>query len=77
VSFYRVELTKDAGACDHCGRGHYWDVVHDENGEPIAESTSYHDKGDAEDVCAMLNAAFELGAQSASRSRAALTSSFA
>lgn len=50
------------GACLACGHGTYWAICHrDDNGEECQESTSYNDREQADDICDLMNAAFNLG----------------
>lgn len=56
---YWVEL--ESQECSHCGAGSFWIVVHIENGEEVAGSTSYGDKETAEDIADLQNAAYACG----------------
>jgi hypothetical protein len=57
---FRVEVS-NAG-CERCHAGQTWDIVHDdEQGEPMAESTSYEDREAAEDLCEAMNRAYFMG----------------
>jgi hypothetical protein len=63
-AFYRVEPSPDHAGCATCSHGQMWDIVHDEDGEPTAESTSWGDKEFVEDLCEMMNDAYQKGRES-------------
>lgn len=54
----------DRHGCETCGAGKMFDVVHEENGEEIAESTSFEREEDAEDLADALNRGYHLGRNS-------------
>jgi hypothetical protein len=70
-SFYRVkEADMDVHrGCSHCGAGWYWTVVYnDTDGHEVEIGTSWQgDEGKqlAEDVCDLMNMAFDAGREHA------------
>jgi len=60
--FYRVEAAE--GGCEHCGHDKFWDIVFTENGETCATGQSWGDKEHAEDICDLMNMAYDRGQES-------------
>lgn len=58
ANFYRVEI--DTKGCQHCGRGDFWTVVWDHDGEAQQISMSSEDKESIEFICQAMNSAREL-----------------
>jgi hypothetical protein len=59
---YRVEIADGHTGCEKCGWDAMWTVVWTEaNGEPCQIGTSWGDKEFAEDVCDLMNMAYEAG----------------
>ena len=57
---YRVEV--QTHGCERCSAGTTWALVEDVSGEPVEiGGVSYGDKETADDICDMLNEAFERG----------------
>jgi hypothetical protein len=62
---YRV--AGDGGGCEHCEAGKLWTVVHlDPDGEECGIGTSWMDKELAEDICDLMNMAYEAGLENTS-----------
>jgi hypothetical protein len=63
--FYRVALSANHSACTQCGHGSYYTVVYtDRFGEEVEIGTSWGDSEVAEDVCDLMNMAFDAGVES-------------
>lgn len=63
TDFYRVEEENENG-CDKCGHGCYWTIVSGEGDSEIGIGTSWGDKELADDVCDLMNQAYESGRES-------------
>lgn len=60
--YYRV-VASDPG-CPHCHNGQYWTVVYvDTDGQTVAIGTDWADQETAEDVCDLMNMAYEAGTE--------------
>lgn len=73
--FYRVDLDDGEKGCSACGHGQYWTVVHGAEGDECQIGTSYADRETAEDVCDLMNMAYEAGRESAQSQTGALLAS--
>ena len=62
--FYRVALADGGGGCNACGHGQYWSVVWGAGEDECQIGTSWGDKEVAEDICDLMNMAFEAGKES-------------
>jgi hypothetical protein len=60
--FYRV--VAEPGGCEHCGHEKLWTIVHDENGEEVGEGSSWGDQEHAQDICDLMNMAYDRGQES-------------
>lgn len=61
------------GACLSCGHGAYWAICHkDASGDECQESTSYSDREQADDICEMMNTAFNMGRERIGREESRL-----
>lgn len=58
----RYRVVPAGHTCTECGHDEGYDVVHDEDGEPVALGTTFDHEEDAESMAADLNAAYALGA---------------
>lgn len=58
---YRVELSAGDEGCAHCGQGQQWTVVSGQGEEAIEIGTSWGDKEHAEDICDLMNMAYDAG----------------
>ena len=57
---YNVEIS--SAGCERCGVGTQWAIVTNLNGEPTEiGGMTWGDKETAEDICEMLNEAYERG----------------
>lgn len=66
TSHYRVEIADGATGCEKCGHDAMWTVVWTEpNGESCQIGTSWGDEELAEDVCDLMNMAYEAGKETA------------
>lgn len=61
--FYSVEPSGNEGGCEHCGHGQYWTIVYHDNGEPIEIGTAWQDRETADDICDLMNMAFDAGGE--------------
>ena len=61
--YYRVVLDKDG--CPRCNNGAYWTICDEDD---VAIGTSWMDREFADDICALMNMAFEDGKELACRS---------
>lgn len=67
--FYRVEKELTPGQCE-CPCCLYWTIVYDGKDEPIGISTSWQGEDGkelAEDICDLMNMAYEAGKQAHER----------
>jgi len=64
--FYRVQLSANHAACTQCGHGSYYTIVYKDNGEEIEIGTAWGDEELAEDICDLMNMAYDAGVESAS-----------
>jgi len=62
--FYRVEEDASYEACKHCGHGTYWTIVSGTGEDVFACGISYGDKEAAEDICDLMNMAYDRGQES-------------
>jgi hypothetical protein len=62
-SHYRVVLDDDKG-CTKCGHGLFYTVVSGTGEEEMGVGTSWGDKEAAEDICDLMNMAFDAGVES-------------
>jgi len=61
MSFYRVEVDDIAEGCSHCHAGRCWTVVYGHGEDETAIGIAWDDEEEAEDICALMNQAFEAG----------------
>lgn len=62
---YRVvECELSEGGCAHCGHGAMWTLESGHGGNEIRIGTSWGDKELAEDICDLMNDAYESGRES-------------
>lgn len=65
VAFYRLEKSDSAGECQGCGQScEMWTIVFDSDGEPCEVGTSWGHKETAEDICDLMNMAYDAGQES-------------
>lgn len=65
--FYRVESTGDPGECMHCQQAcEMWTIVFDNDGEPTEVGESWGHKETAEDICDLMNMAYDAGREALS-----------
>jgi hypothetical protein len=64
TSHYRVDVA-DATGCVTCGAGRYWTVVSGEGEDTIAIGTHLADQELTEDICDLMNMAYEAGKKAA------------
>jgi hypothetical protein len=59
--FYRVEVDSSMKGCEQCNHGTYWTIVYDEDScdDAVAIGTSWADRELAEDICDLMNMAYE------------------
>lgn len=63
--FYRVQLSANHAACTQCGHGSYYTIVYnDENGEETEIGQAWGDQEIAEDICDLMNMAYDAGRES-------------
>lgn len=62
--FYFVVCDSSEGACNHCHRGSFWTIAHKENGEEIGIGQSWGDQEVAQDICDLMNMAYDAGQES-------------
>lgn len=62
---YRVETDGGHKACEHCGHGGYWTIFSGEGDDEIGIGTSWSDKETADDICDLMNMAYEAGREKA------------
>lgn len=69
--FYRVEKTDDSGECLNCKQAcTMWTIVFDEGGEPTEIGQSWGDREMADDICDLMNMAYDAGLESNTTSAA-------
>jgi hypothetical protein len=65
-TYYRVEPSDTGGsACEHCGRGGYWTIIYGPDGDETEIGTAWEDRGLADDICDLMNMAFDAGMETA------------
>jgi hypothetical protein len=62
--FYRVQLSANHEACTQCGHGSFYTIVYKDVEEDIEIGTAWGDSDVAEDVCALMNMAYDAGQES-------------
>lgn len=65
TSYYRVI---GDGGCEHCEAGKMWTIVHSEGAgtdDEVAIGSSWGDKNLTEDICDLMNMAYEAGKEMA------------
>lgn len=58
---YRVVVDANHEGCEHCNHGAYWTIVWTEDGEETGIGQSFGDKEITEDICDLMNTAYEHG----------------
>jgi hypothetical protein len=60
--YYRVEVASDQPGCRYCGHGKFWTVIYSEaDGDILEVGTAWADRDVAEDICDLMNMAYEAG----------------
>ncbi len=62
--YYRVDVADGHKGCEHCKAGTFWTIVYTEDGEPIEIGTSWGDEELAQDICDLMNMAYDAGVES-------------
>jgi len=57
----RYRVAQDRGACEHCKRGAYWTIVSGEGDAEIGIGSAWADRELANDICELMNMAFDAG----------------
>lgn len=62
-SYYQVKMAAGEDGCAHCGAGKMWAIVYVEHGqtEETEIGQTFGDHGLAEDICDLMNMAYEAG----------------
>lgn len=58
---YRVVEDDFSDGCKHCGHGKHWTISSGEGEDEIATGTSWGDRSLADDICDLMNDAYEAG----------------
>lgn len=68
--YYNVKMAAGEDGCTHCGAGKMWAIVYVEHGqtEETELGTTWGDKELAEDICDLMNMAYEAGLEVAPQS---------
>lgn len=62
---YWMEEADGGKGCPSCGHGQLWDIVYrDATGELCGTGTSYGDAEAAQDICDLMNMAYDFGVES-------------
>lgn len=65
LGHYRVEQSQNGdGACPTCGHGKHWTVVSGTGEDACEIGQSFGDRGLTEDICDLMNMAFDAGQES-------------
>jgi hypothetical protein len=61
--YYNVEMAAGEDGCSHCGAGKMWAIVYVEHGqtEKTEIGQTFGDKDLADDICDLMNMAYEAG----------------
>lgn len=61
--YYQVKMAAGEDGCSHCGAGKLWAIVYVEHGqtEETEVGQSFGDKELADDICELMNMAYEAG----------------
>lgn len=62
-NYYRVEVEDENAGCKHCGHGKFWVIMEGQGDDAAGQGTSYGDKETADDICDLMNMAFDAGAE--------------
>lgn len=61
---FRVDVSADSPGCRFCGAGKYWTVIYTESdGEIVEIGTCWADQELAQDICDLMNMAFDAGTE--------------
>lgn len=63
TDYYRVKMMAGGDGCTHCGAGQMWTIVYVEHGatEETELGQAWGDRELADDICDLMNMAFESG----------------
>lgn len=64
-TFYRVVEDTPGEGCAHCGHGKHWTIVSGEGDAEIGIGTAWGDQELAQDICELMNMAFDAGQENA------------
>ena len=72
-SYYRVTMAAGEDGCTHCGAGKMWAIVYVEHGqtEETEIGQTFGDGALAEDICDLMNMAYESGLEACAARREA------
>lgn len=60
--FYRVVIDENTATCRHCGNGRHWSVAYtDDDSEEVMIGTSWGDEETTQDICDLMNMAYDKG----------------
>ena len=71
-SYYKVKMAAGEDGCSHCGAGKMWAIVYVEHGdtEETEIGQTFGDRHLADDICDLMNMAYEAGLEKPERSPA-------
>lgn len=70
--FYRVVEDPPGEGCAHCGHGKHWTIVSGEGDAEIGIGTAWGDQELAQDICELMNMAFDAGEEQSQKLKAAM-----
>lgn len=60
-SFYRVDVAVGKEGCLYCGHDAYYTITYEDEGERVEIGTSWSDQECAQDICDLMNMAYDAG----------------
>jgi len=63
--YYKVEPADGPKPCEHCGQGGFWTIISGPLGDETAIGSAWADRELVEDICDLMNMAFDAGMETA------------